>query len=245
MNELLLIVLSTLLVSLLSLIGIVTLILNERRIGRILLVLVSLSAGTLMGGAFLHLLPEAVEESKNLFSPFAYFLVGFAVFFLIEKILRWRHCHTEHCPVHSFAYMNLVGDSVHNFIDGAIIAASYIVDFRLGIVTTFVVALHELPQEIGDFGVLVYGGFSKKKALLLNFVTAATAVFGGIVGYFFSVLSEYSVSFLVPVAAGGFVYIAASDLIPEIKKETRIALAMINFSVFVAGILVMYVLSLF
>ena len=233
------ILISTFLVSVISLIGILTLLLKQRLLEKILMFLVALSAGALMGGAFLHLIPEAIEKSMNP-SILIYVLIGFAVFFLIEKILHWHHCHKENCPVHAFAYMNLFGDSTHNFIDGLIIAASFIVNIPLGIMTTFAIALHEIPQEIGDFGVLIYGGFKKKRALFFNFLTALTAVIGGIIGYYLSTHTEAFTIFLLPFAAGGFIYIAASDLIPEIKKEGVLKKSLINFGIFILGILITY-----
>jgi len=239
MKLLLWILLSTFLVSLISFIGIFTLILKEKLLNKILLVLVSFSAGALMGGAFLHLIPEALEKVKET-EIFLFVLGGIVLFFLIEKVLRWRHCHKGKCDVHSFAYMNLIGDGVHNLIDGLIIAASFLADVGLGIITTIAVALHEIPQEIGDFGVLVYGGLKKSKALFLNFITALMAVLGGITGFYFSSYKEISLMFLLPFAAGGFIYIAASDLIPEIKKEVNLKKSLLYFSIFVLGIVLMY-----
>lgn len=238
-STLLWIILSTFLVSLISFIGVLTLSIKQKILNKILLHLVSLSAGALMGGAFLHLLPESIEESKNL-NVFLYVLVGFIIFFLIEKLLHWRHCHKQNCSIHTFAYMNLVGDCIHNIIDGLIIAAGFITNIQLGIVTTLAVAMHEIPQEIGDFGVLVYGGFKKTKAVFLNFVCALTAILGGILGYLLSGNIASSSMFLLPFAAGGFIYIAASDLIPEIKKEINVKSWTITFLVFLLGILIMY-----
>ncbi|MFH1101463.1 MAG: ZIP family metal transporter, partial [Methanobacteriota archaeon] len=163
------------------------------------------------------------------------------LFFLIEKVLHWRHCHKGECDVHTFHYMNLVGDSIHNFIDGLIMAASFVVSIPLGITTTIAIATHEIPQEIGDFGVLLYGGFSKKRAIILNFVIALTAVLGGIVGYFVSNLIENIVLFILPFAAGGFIYIAATDLVPEIRKELDMKKYMATLFVFICGILIMWV----
>ncbi|MCK5548714.1 MAG: ZIP family metal transporter [Thermoplasmata archaeon] len=230
---------ATFLVSIIAFIGILTLYVREKRLEKVLLFLVSLSAGALMGGAFLHLIPEATEGFGN-GDIFIYVLIGFILFFFIEKILHWRHCHKEECPVHTFAYMNLLGDGVHNFIDGLIIAAGFLTNFHLGVVTTLAVALHEIPQEIGDYGVLVFGGVKKVRALFLNFVTALAAVFGGIFGFYLSSYVESSVMFLLPFAAGGFIYIAASDLIPEIRKEAGLKRSMISFGVFIIGILIMY-----
>jgi zinc and cadmium transporter len=174
--ELAYIILATIVVSLISFVGIITLTLKGQILNTILFVLIGLSAGTLMGGAFLHLLPEAVESSKEFNVPlldmFLFVLVGFILFFVIEKVLHWRHCHKGECEVHTFTYMNLIGDSIHNFIDGLIMAASFVASIPLGITTTIAISTHEIPQEIGDFGVLIYGGFKKYRALVLNFFTA-------------------------------------------------------------------------
>jgi len=238
--EIVYILLATFIVSLISFVGVVTLALKDKILTKILLILIGLSAGALMGGAFLHLLPEAVEKSSGL-DVYLFVLVGFILFFLIEKVLHWRHCHKGECDVHTFQYMNLVGDSIHNFIDGLIMAASFVVSIPLGITTTIAIATHEIPQEIGDFGVLLYGGFSKKKAITLNFAIALTAVLGGIVGYFVSGLTENIVVFILPFAAGGFIYIAATDLVPEIRKELDMKKYMATLIVFICGILIMWV----
>lgn len=233
------ITISTFLISLFALVGIFTLTIKEKVLEKILLFLVSLSTGALMGGAFLHLLPESMEkfERENLF---LWVLIAFVAFFLIEKLLHWRHCHKGHCPVHTFGYMNLFGDSVHNFIDGLIIAASFIANIRLGLVTTIAVALHEIPQEIGDFGVLVYAGLNKKRALIFNFLVALFSVLGGVLGFFLASRIESFVKFLIPFAAGGFIYVSASDLIPELRKETNLSKSLISFTIFIAGLLLMY-----
>jgi len=238
--ELAYIFLATFIVSLISFVGVLCLAITENILNKILLILIGLSAGALMGGAFLHLLPEAVEKSTGL-DVYLFVLIGFILFFLIEKVLHWRHCHKGECDVHTFQYMNLVGDSIHNFIDGLIMAASFVVSIPLGITTTIAISTHEIPQEIGDFGVLLYGGFSKKKAIVLNFVVALTAVLGGIVGYFVSSLVENIVIFILPFAAGGFVYIAATDLVPEIRKELDMKKYMATLIVFICGILIMWV----
>ncbi len=240
MYELAYILLATFIISLISFVGVICLALKENMLNKILLVLIGLSAGALMGGAFLHLLPEAVEKSTGL-DVYLFVLIGFIVFFLIEKVLHWRHCHKGECDVHTFHYMNLVGDSIHNFIDGMIMAASFVVSVPLGITTTIAIATHEIPQEIGDFGVLLYGGFSKKRALTLNFVVTLTAVLGGIVGYFISNLIENIVLLILPFAAGGFIYIAATDLVPEIRKELDMRKYMATLLVFICGIFIMWV----
>lgn len=238
MNTLLAILISTVLVSAIAFIGIVALALKEKLLKKLLLVLVALSAGTLLGSAFLHLIPEAVAKFD---SPliFPLVLVGFVFFFLVEKILHWRHCHKENCEIHPFAYMNLLGDTVHNFIDGLIIATAFVASTPLGITTTLAVILHEIPQEIGDFGVLIHGGFGRVKALLFNFMTAIAAIIGGIVGYLLTGYLENSAIFLLPFAAGGFIYISASDLLPELRKNAAPKESAITFVVFILGILVM------
>ncbi len=235
---------STFVVSLLALVGIFALALREKLLEKILLALVALASGALMGGAFLHLLPEAMEKSDGE-DIFIWVLVAFVVFFVVEKIFQWRHCHKEHCEVHTFGYMSLVGDGIHNFIDGLVIAAAFVENFNLGIVVTTLVILHEVPQEIGDFGTLLYAGFKKKRALLMNFLTALTAVGGGIIGYFWASHSDSFIKILLPFAAGGFIYIAASDLLPEIRKTTKIKESVSTFIVFLLGVGMIYLIKFF
>ena len=179
------IIIASFLISSGALIGIFSLAARKETLKKILLYLVSLSAGTLMGGAFLHLMPESLE-SLSATAVFSIVLLSFIIFYLIEKLLRWRHCHDEDCEDHTFGYMNLVGDGIHNFIDGLIIAATFLIDIRLGITTSIAIAFHEIPQEIGDFGVLIYAGFKRARALTLNFLIALIAMVGGIAGYFLS-----------------------------------------------------------
>ncbi len=212
---------------------------NKEKLSKITMFLVSLSAGALIGGAFLHLLPEASEkmEPEKLFFVV---LLAIVIFFLVEKIFHWRHCHKENCEIHTFGYMNLVGDCLHNFIDGLVIASVFLVDFKLGVITALAVALHEIPQEIGDFGVLVHAGFNKTKALALNYMVASTIILGGAVGYFATLYIENVVTYLLPIAAGGFIYIAVSDLIPEIRKEGNFKKSLISFAVFLLGIILMF-----
>lgn len=233
---------ATVVVSLISVIGVLTLALKDRLLKTVVFWLVGLSAGALMGGAFLHLLPEALEES-GAEKIFFYLLMGFALFFLVEKLFHWRHCHEEICEVHSFAYMNLLGDGIHNFIDGLVIAASFAVDIKLGLATTVAVMIHEIPQEIGDFGVLIYGGFSKAKALLYNFLSAALAIVGAVAGVFLAASLNSFTAFLLPLTAGGFIYIASADLVPEMHKENDFKKSLLVFIWFLAGIIIMYALK--
>ena len=245
------ILLSTFLISLIAFVGILTLFLRESLLNKTLLFLVAFSAGALIGGAFLHLLPEAILKtgiaSGAILNLFLYLLLGFCIFFVLEQFIRWHHHHAlkhKKCNIKPFSYMILIGDGVHNFIDGLVIAASFIVSFPVGIITALAVALHEIPQEIGDFGVLVYGGFGKFRALFLNFVSALTAILGGIIGYTLSVYIGDSIIFLLPFAAGNFIYIASSDLIPEIKHKGSFKLSLMQFFVFLVGIGIMLVTKL-
>ena len=243
MNSILWIVTCTFLISIISLVGSIALFIHEKLLEKILLILVALSAGGLMGGAFLHLLPEAVSElnastahASNLFS---YFLLGFCIFFILEQFIQWTH---EHYSLHMkkpVSYLVLVSDLVHNFIDGLVIAGSFQMGFSIGIVTSIAIALHEIPQEIGDFGVLVYGGFEKRKALVWNFFSSITVIFGGIIGFYLSNILEGSALLLLPFAAGNFTYIAASDLIPEIKHGDSLKRNLIHFVTFLIGLLLM------
>lgn len=239
MGILVYIIIASFLISLGAFVGVFTLALREDKLSKILLFLVSLSAGSLMGGAFIHLLPEASEKIEGS-TLYTIVLLSFIFFFFVEKLLHWRHCHKGECNIHTFGYMNLFGDSIHNFIDGLIIAATFLVDIKLGIVTSFAVALHEIPQEIGDFGVLLYAGFKKQKALIANFLVALTVVLGGIVGYFLSFSVNNLIPYLLPFAAGGFIYIAASDLMPEIRKETSLRKSILSFSIFLVGVVIMF-----
>lgn len=227
---------STTLVSLISLVGIFTLSIKENLLYKILFCLIGFSAGALIGGAFLHILPECLENNKST-TVFSYLILGIIIFFLMERYLHWRHCHEEGaCKIHAFTYLNLVGDGFHNFIDGMVIAASFMVSLKLGLVTTLAIILHEIPQELGDFAVLVYGGFSKKKALLLNFASALMAVIGAVTGYFIADIIGNFTNFILPFTAGGFIYIATSDLIPELHKENDLKRATAAFFAFLLGI---------
>lgn len=239
MTTFLWILLGTFAVSVVSIIGIFTLFLKEKILKKILLILVGLSAGAMMGGAFLHLLPEAAKEfGKGDIRPYLLALCGFLIFFMVEKFLHWRHCHKKDCEVHAFGYMNVLGDGVHNFIDGLILAATFLTDEKLGIIALMAIILHEAPQEMSDFGVLLFAGFKKAKALALNYISASMVIVGGVFGYFVGAAADF-VRYLLPLAAGGFIYIAAADLLPEIKKETKPRRFLPSFLMFVVGILLM------
>lgn len=234
MNDLVAILASVTFVSLIAFIGIVFIGLKEKILKRLLMAMVSFASGTLLGGALIHLLPEAVEIDHTM-TPFYYAILGVVIFFAMEKFLYWRHCHEGECPIHMFVYLNLIGDGLHNFIDGMIIAATYLISIDLGVATTLAVIFHEIPQEIGDFGVLIYGGFTKKKALTYNFASAVTAILGALTTYFLAYLQTIE-ALLVPFAAGGFIYIAAADLIPELHKRFSARDSVIQLITIILGI---------
>jgi len=186
----------------------------------------------------LHILPEVLEKTKAEVT-FSWVILGIILFFLLERYFHWRHCHEGVCSVHAFTYLNLIGDGLHNFLDGMVIATSFVVSLKLGIVTTLAVILHEIPQELGDFGVLIYGGFSRQKALFYNFISALAAILGAIMGYF---ISDTAIGFsnsILPLTAGGFIYIASSDLIPQLHKESNLRRSTLAFIAFLCGIVFM------
>jgi zinc and cadmium transporter len=240
--------LSVLLVSIISFIGVFTLSIKTKNLKTILIYLISFSAGALLGDAFIHLIPEAAEKSGFTLNLSAYILTGIAIFFILEKVIHWQHCHRhvlEEGHIHPFAYTNLVGDGLHNFLDGIIIAASFLISIPAGIATTLAVILHEIPQEIGDFGVLLHAGFTKSKALLLNFASALIAILGAIITFVFANQIENIELILVPIAAGGFIYIASSDLIPELHKDSdKLSKSLLQLIAFLLGIAVMAALLL-
>ena len=237
---------SVLIISLLSFVGLFTFSINIKKLKKIILFLVSFSTGALLGGAFIHLLPEIIEELGFSLYVSLSLLGGIVMFFVLEKFIHWRHCHvpTSKEHPHPFAFMNLVGDGLHNFIDGMIITGSYMVDLRLGLTTTVAVILHEIPQEIGDFGVLIHAGMNKVKALFFNFLSAVTAFLGVFVALIIGQNYETFIQMLIPFTAGGFIYIASSDLIPELQKTTDPKKSTIQLIGIILGIMVMMSLLL-
>jgi len=240
---------TTFLISLVAFVGALTLFLKEKFLKQILLVLVAFSAGALIGGAFLHLMPEAIIKvgvnEASVLKVFLHLLLGFCIFFVLEQLIRWHHHHViTHPKIMPFSYLILISDGIHNFIDGLIIAASFMINFHIGIVTTLAVALHEIPQEIGDFGVLVYGGFERVRALILNYISAITVIFGGITGYLLYAWIGKSIVFLLPFAAGNFIYIASTDLIPEIRYKESLRKSLVRFCAFLAGMGLMLAVKL-
>ncbi len=236
MHILMWIVGSTIAMSLIAWIGLLTFALREKTLKKILLPLVAFSAGSLIAVSFLHLIPEAVTRAGPRLDLFLWLLVGFSLFFLMEQFLAWHHHHTipsEHQE--PFTYLILLADGLHNFIGGLVISGSFLVSVEVGIVTWIAAAIHEIPQELGDFGILLRGGWKKPKALLYNFLSALTIVPGGILAYVFS--GRIDTTFLLTFAAGNFIYIAASDLIPEVKYEQSLRKSLLHFATFLAGIL--------
>ena len=232
--------LAAFLVSLISLIGVITLPIKARNFNKILIYLVSFAAGALMGSAFFHLLPEVLDLSSQPEMALIFVVIGFCLFFILEKYLRWHHCHNESCHSHQhLGYLTLVGDALHNVLDGIIIVSSFLVSPSLGIVVTISIILHEIPQELGDYGVFIYAGFSRKKALFLNFMSGAVALLGVLLGYFLlNALTSLNL-ILISVAAGGFIYVAAADFIPELHKENTTKTSIFIFLVFLLALIFM------
>jgi zinc and cadmium transporter len=236
MYELLWILLMTTLDGLIAFVGAITLILSDKTLRKVLFVLVAFSAGAMIAGSLLHLLAESFE-ALDIDSAMLVFIIGFSAFFLIERLLHWHHCHDGECDVHTYSYLVLFGDGIHNFIDGLVIAAAFVTNIPLGFIASFLIIGHEIPQELGDFAVLLHAGMKKSKALLYNFISQLAAVLGGLVGFFG--FNEQLRFLMLPFAAGGFMYIAASDLIPELHKEPRLSKAVLAFAFFVMGVLLM------
>lgn len=228
--------------SLLAHVVLLGLVLRPAFLRKSLLVLISFAAGALLGDAFLHLIPE-ISRSPRGFDLRASLslLAGVLAFFILEKVLHWHHSHVPHEDVlHPVAVSNLVGDFLHNFVDGAIIAGSFLVSPRLGIATTAAIALHEIPQEMGDFSILVHAGMRPWRAFAMNSLTALTALLGAAATLLISSAGVAGIAeVLVPVTAGGFVYIASTDLIPELHKEPEAVKSLIQLAALVVGVGVM------
>lgn len=234
---------SVLIVSLVSLSGIIVLGLNHKRLKSILFYLVSFSAGALLGDVFIHLLPEMSQAGFGT-KEGIYFLIGILVFFVLERFIHLQHSHGEDHDekVHSVVYLTMAGDSLHNFIDGIVIAVSFLANPTLGIASTLAVILHEIPQELGQYAILIHGGWSKSKALWYNFLSALTSVIGAVLVLVFAQGLEKAPSFLLAFAGASFIYVALSDLVPELHKEVGVRKSIIQFICFVTGIGLMGVL---
>ena len=219
----------------LALTGSVTLLLAESTLERLLIPLVAFAAGSLLGGAFFHMLPAAVEASSDPVGVFGWTALGFAVFFMLEQFLHWHHCHRAATDCKQpLGYLILLGDGLHNLLGGLGVAGVFLVDARLGLAAWLAAAAHEIPQELGDFGVLVHGGWGRRRALLLNLASGSTFLLGGLIAYGAS--TRLDVDFLIPFAAGNFIYIGASDLVPEINRHGETGRNLAHFAAFAAGI---------
>jgi zinc and cadmium transporter len=229
---------SGVLMSAISLVGSVTLLLRESTLQRLLLPLVAFSAGSLLGGAFFHMIPAAATRLPSPTILYGLVLAGFAVFFALEQFLHWHHCHREAVGCKKpLTYLILVGDGLHNFIGGLAIGGIFLMDVRLGVLAWLAAAAHEVPQELGDYAVLLHGGWKKGQALLFNFLSGLTFLAGGVVAY--GAAQRIDVTFLVPLAAGNFIYIGASDLIPEVKGHEKLSASAIHFAAFLLGLVLL------
>lgn len=240
--------LSVLLVSLVSLAGVFTLSVELKRLKKFIFILVSLAVGALFGDAFIHLLPDAFAEAENRANVSMAALLGIAVFFVMEKFFHWTHEHeAEHeGHIHPAGYLNIISDGMHNFIDGALIALSFVASPIIGFTTTVAVLLHEIPQEISDFGILVYAGFSRKSALLLNLFSACFAFAGAavvIIAQSRGIAVDNVIELALPFTAGGFIYIAGSDLVPHLQKENSTGKALVQFLAIALGVFLMFALT--
>lgn len=244
-------IVATLGISLLSLIGIVTLSIKQDTLHKILMILVAYSAGTILGAALFDLLPEAVELVDEAL-VFPLIASGFVFFLMLERMIYWYHGHGHvhefensiDAPTEGFAYLNLIGDFIHNFIDGMIIAAGFANSFSVGLASAIAVAFHELPQEMGDFGILVYAGIERRKAVIYNFAAALSVVVGGVFGSFFITVVEELSGWMIAFSAGAFIFLSASELIPEMHEENDRGKAVIQLFVLLLGMASIYALGL-
>jgi len=238
-------------VSLISLVGLLTLSFSERRVRQLARVFISFAVGALLGDAFIHLIPEAFSSGGDTLGRSLLILGGMMIFFVVEKLLRHRHgmIHRHHHDKvetrrPELAAINILGDAIHNFIDGVLIGASYLTSVPLGIATTAAVLFHELPQEFGDFSILLHSGLTVRKAVLVNLGSASAAIIGNIIALTAGTIAgQAAVASLLPVTAGGFIYLAAADLIPELQEERSIPSLITQTSLMVAGIALMAILA--
>ena len=235
---------SVIAVSLISFIGVFTLSLREDILRKYIFVFISIAVGALLGDAIIHLIPEALESSSNTTFTSILVIAGILLFFILEKFLHWHH-HGEDKDdehVHPVGKLVLFSDGVHNFIDGIIIAASFMISIPVGLATTLAVILHEIPQEIGDFAVLLHAGYTKARALWLNFLSALAALLGAIFLFTLGNMAEMATTYFIPIAAGGFIYIAVADLIPELHKTKDSKNSLLQIVAVIVGVLAMLAL---
>jgi len=230
------------LMSAIALVGSVTLVMSESTLRKLLLPLVAFAAGSLIGGALFHMIPASLISLPAL-TALCWVALGFLVFFGLEQFLHWHHCHRDSAECRKpLTYLILIGDGLHNFLGGLSIAGVFLLDVRLGIAAWVAAAAHEIPQELGDFGVLIHGGWTKRTALLFNFLSGLTFLVGGLVAYAAS--RQLDVRWLVPFAAGNFIYIGASDLVPEVNKARSFGANLLHFVTFAAGLGLLLVVAL-
>jgi zinc and cadmium transporter len=226
-----------------ALIGSVTLLVDADRLQRLLLPLVALAAGSLLGGAFFHMLPAVLEAGAEPLHVFIWTAGGFLLFLILEQVLHWHHCRNASASCREpLTYLVLIGDGLHNLLGGAAVAGAFLIDVRVGLMAWLAAAAHEVPQELGDFAVLVHGGWTKSKALLLNALSGATFLVGGLVAY--GISFEFDVAPLVAFAAGNFIYIAASDLIPEVNRENHAKRSAVLLLFVIVGVCVLLALRI-
>jgi len=225
--------------SAIAMVGSITLVLKPATLDRLLLPLVAFAAGSLIGGAFFHMIPATIDANANVLGISVAVVTGFTVFFALEQVLHWHHCHRAQSDCKQpLTYLILIGDALHNFLGGLAIAGTFLIDVRLGITSWLAAAAHEVPQELGDFGVLVHGGWSKRRALLFNVLSGLTFLLGGLSAYGLSFRMD--VSWLIPFAAGNFIYIGASDLVPEVNKHADIKANAVHLLAFVLGVALLF-----
>lgn len=240
MNSLTWIIFSGIAMSAIALVGSATLLLKPATLQRLLMPLVALAAGSLIGGALFHMLPAAIDQQLDALSVGVLLAAGFTAFFLLEQFLHWHHCHRAMSDCKQpLTYLVLIGDALHNFLGGLAIGSMFVIDIRLGAIAWLAAAAHEIPQELGDFGVLVHGGWDKRQALLFNVLSGSTFLVGGLVAYGLSL--QMQITWLIPFAAGNFLYIGASDLVPEVNKHTDQPANLIHVAAFCAGLAVLLV----
>lgn len=246
------ILIAVLLVSVVSFVGAFTLYVKAKKLSTLVTFFVSFAAGAMSAAALFDLIPEAIKLADE--SILIYTLAGIIAFLILEKFLYWYHCHGGHCIAHthekkkipkSTGLLNLFGDGLHNFLDGAAIAAAFIAEPTLGWITTLAVALHEIPQEFGDYSILLYSGFSRAKALFFNFVSALTAILGALIAYFFATTIETAIPVLLAFSAGGFIYIALADLIPALHHENKFSSSIQQVIWFILGTLIIWTVATF
>jgi len=250
---------SVIIVSLISLVGIIALSLRESFLNKCIFLLVSLAVGALFGDALIHLIPEAFEKMENTALVSFFILSGILIFLVLEKFLRWHHGHGHDCEndnihecppkekdrIEPVGFLVLISDGLHNLIDGVIIGASYLISIEVGVATTVAIILHEIPQEISDFGLLIHAGFTKARALLVNFISALLSIVGVGIAFVIGGASETFIPAVLAFAAGGFLYIAGSDLVPELHKTENIKQSLQQLVAILIGIALMFLLLLF